>query len=138
LRFNDGRVVSNFIAQALRNEPLTVYGDGSQTRSFQYVSDLIEGIARLMAVDFHEPVNLGNPQERTVLELARLIKELTASNSEIVMKDLPVDDPKRRLPNISRAKELLDWTPKKDLIQGLEETIAWYREVLKIPAAANK
>jgi dTDP-glucose 4,6-dehydratase len=138
LRFNDGRVVSNFIAQALRNEPLTVYGDGSQTRSFQYVSDLVEGIVRLMAVDFHEPVNLGNPQERSVLELARLIKELTGSKSEIVMKELPVDDPKRRLPNISRAKELLDWTPKKDLIQGLEETIAWYREVLKIPAAASK
>jgi dTDP-glucose 4,6-dehydratase len=138
LRFNDGRVVSNFIAQALRNEPLTVYGDGSQTRSFQYVTDLIEGIVRLMAVDFHEPVNLGNPQERTVLELARLIKELTGSNSEIIMKDLPVDDPKRRLPNISRAKELLDWTPKKDLIQGLQETIAWYREVLKIPAVAGK
>lgn len=138
LRFNDGRVVSNFIAQALRNEPLTVYGDGSQTRSFQYVTDLIEGIVRLMAVDFHEPVNLGNPQERTVLELARLIKELTGSKSEIIMKDLPVDDPKRRLPNISRAKELLDWTPKKDLIQGLEETIAWYREVLKIPAVASK
>jgi dTDP-glucose 4,6-dehydratase len=138
LRFNDGRVVSNFIAQALRNEPLTVYGDGSQTRSFQYVTDLIEGIVRLMAVDFHEPVNLGNPQERTVLELARLIKELTGSTSEIIMKDLPVDDPKRRLPNISRAKELLDWTPKKDLIQGLEETIAWYREVLKIPAVVGK
>jgi dTDP-glucose 4,6-dehydratase len=138
LRFNDGRVVSNFIAQALRNEPLTVYGDGSQTRSFQYVTDLIEGIVRLMAVDFHEPVNLGNPQERTVLELARLIKELTGSKSEIIMQDLPVDDPKRRLPNISRAKELLDWTPKKDLIQGLEETIAWYREVLKIPAVASK
>ncbi|MDR3613865.1 MAG: SDR family oxidoreductase [Candidatus Obscuribacterales bacterium] len=138
LRFNDGRVVSNFIAQALRDEPLTVYGDGSQTRSFQYVTDLIEGIVRLMAVDFHEPVNLGNPQERTVFELARLIKELTGSKSEIVMKELPVDDPKRRLPNISRAKELLDWTPKKDLIQGLEETIAWYREVLKIPAVASK
>ena len=138
LRFNDGRVVSNFIAQALRNEPLTVYGDGSQTRSFQYVSDLVEGIVRLMAVDFHEPVNLGNPQERTVLELARLIKDLTGSKSEIIMKELPVDDPKRRLPDISRAKKLIDWTPQKDLVEGLNETIAWYRDVLKIPAVAGK
>jgi dTDP-glucose 4,6-dehydratase len=128
LRFNDGRVVSNFIAQALTAKPLTIYGDGSQTRSFQYVSDLVEGIIRLMGVEFHEPVNLGNPQERTVLELAHLIKKLTASESEIVMKDLPVDDPKRRLPDISRAKKLLDWTPEKDLVEGLETTIAWYKE----------
>jgi len=130
LRFNDGRVVSNFIGQALKNEPLTIYGDGSQTRSFQYVSDLIEGIVRLMGVEFHEPVNLGNPQERTVLELAKLIKELTKSKSEIVFRELPTDDPKRRLPDISRAKSLLDWTPRKDLVEGLNETIAWYREQL--------
>ena len=128
LRFNDGRVVSNFIAQALTGKPLTIYGDGRQTRSFQYVSDLVEGIMRLMGVEFHEPVNLGNPQERTVLELAHLIKELTDSKSEIVMKDLPVDDPKRRLPDISRAKKLLDWTPEKDLVEGLKTTIAWYKE----------
>jgi nucleoside-diphosphate-sugar epimerase len=130
LRFNDGRVVSNFIGQALKNDALTIYGDGSQTRSFQYVSDLIEGIVRLMGVEFHEPVNLGNPQERTVLELAKLIKELTKSKSEIVFKELPTDDPKRRLPDISRAKSLLDWTPKKDLVEGLNETIAWYRDQL--------
>ncbi|HEY9776433.1 MAG TPA: UDP-glucuronic acid decarboxylase family protein [Planktothrix sp.] len=131
LRFNDGRVVSNFIGQALTDKPLTVYGDGTQTRAFQYVSDLVEGIVRLMGVSFHEPVNLGNPSERNMLELAKLIKELIpASKSEIVMKELPTDDPKRRLPDISRAKKLLDWTPKKEIIEGLNETIAWYRESL--------
>ncbi len=131
LRFNDGRVVSNFIGQALTNQPLTIYGDGKQTRSFQHVSDLVEGIVRLMGVTHHEPVNLGNPQERTVYELAKLVKELTNSPSEIVMKPLPQDDPKRRLPDITKAKKLLDWTPKKDLIDGLKETIEWYREELK-------
>lgn len=134
LRFNDGRVVSNFIGQALTGKPLTIYGDGSQTRSFQYVSDLIEGIIRLMSVSFHEPVNLGNPQERTVLELAQLTKQLTNSKSEIVFKPLPTDDPKRRLPDITRAKKLLDWTPCKDIIEGLQETIAWYEENLKVDA----
>lgn len=138
LRFNDGRVVSNFIHQALTNKPLTIYGAGSQTRSFQYVSDLVEGIVRLMGVKFHEPVNLGNPQERTVAELANLIKELTGSKSEIVYEPLPTDDPKRRLPDISRAKKLLDWTPEKDLIEGLNTTIAWYRENLPQLVAAQK
>ena len=138
LRFNDGRVVSNLIGQALKNEPLTIYGDGSQTRSFQYVSDLIEGIVRLMGVEFHEPVNLGNPQEKTVLELATLIKELTKSTSEIVCKPLPTDDPKRRLPDISRAKKLLNWTPSKDLVEGLTETIAWYREQLGLTLTSTK
>ncbi len=131
LRLDDGRVVSNFIGQALTNEPITMYGDGTQTRSFQYVSDLVEGIVRLMGVKHHEPVNLGNPQEKTVMELAQIIKELTGSKSEIRNKPLPVDDPKRRLPDISKAKRLLDWTPKKDLIEGLTETISWYREELK-------
>jgi dTDP-glucose 4,6-dehydratase len=138
LRFNDGRVVSNLIGQALRKEPLTVYGDGSQTRSFQYVSDLIEGIVRLMGVEFHEPVNLGNPEEKTVLELARIVKDLTKSTSEIVMRDLPTDDPKRRLPDISRAKKILDWTPRKDLIEGLNETIAWYREQLGLTLSSSR
>ncbi|RTL45783.1 MAG: SDR family oxidoreductase [Candidatus Melainabacteria bacterium] len=138
LRFNDGRVVSNFIHQALTNKPLTIYGEGSQTRSFQYVSDLVEGIVRLMGVKFHEPVNLGNPQERTVAELATLIKELTGSKSEIVYEPLPTDDPKRRLPDITRAKKLLDWTPEKDLVEGLNTTIAWYREHLPQFAAAQK
>ena len=127
LRLDDGRVVSNFIGQALTNKPLTVYGDGSQTRSFQYVSDLVEGIVKLMSVTHHDPVNIGNPQEKTVLELARIIKEMTNSKSEIVMKPLPTDDPKRRLPDITKAKTLLGWTPKKEFIEGLKETIEWYR-----------
>lgn len=130
LRINDGRVISNFIHQALNNKPLTIYGDGSQTRSFQYISDLIEGITRLMDADYHEPVNIGNPQEKTILEIAKIIKELTVSQSEIVMKPLPVDDPKRRLPDISRAQKLLDWSPQKNLIEGLTETVAWFRERL--------
>ena len=132
LRLNDGRVVSNFIGQALTNKPITIYGDGSQTRSFQYVSDLIEGLARLMSVDHHEPVNLGNPEEKTVIQLAGLIKELTSSTSEIIVKPLPVDDPKRRLPDISKAKKLLDWSPSMDLVEGLKQTIAWYRQQLRI------
>lgn len=129
LRPDDGRVVSSFIKQALCGESLTAFGSGQQTRSFQYVDDLIEGIRRLMDCQHHEPVNLGNPEERTVLELAEIIKELTGSKSEIVFKPLPVDDPKRRLPDITKAKALLDWTPKKDLRQGLTETINWYRQV---------
>jgi dTDP-glucose 4,6-dehydratase len=132
LRANDGRVVSNFIDQALRGKPLTIYGGGEQTRSFQYVSDLVEGIVRLTGVKFHEPVNLGNPQERTVLELAELIKELTGSKSEIVYKPLPTDDPKRRLPDITRAKQLLDWTPRVEIRDGLSQTIAWYKEQLAV------
>ncbi len=127
LRVNDGRVVSNFICQALAGKDLTAYGDGTQTRSFQYVSDLVEGFMRLMTVDFHEPVNLGNPEEFTVNELAVLIKELTGSKSKVIFEALPTDDPKRRLPDISRAKQLLKWTPTIDLKTGLEKTIAWFR-----------
>lgn len=130
LRANDGRVVSNFIDQALRDKPLTIYGGGEQTRSFQYVSDLVEGIVRLMGVEHHDPVNLGNPQERTVLELAELVKQLTGSKSEIVFKPLPTDDPQRRLPDITKAKTLLDWTPKVEITDGLTQTIAWYKEQL--------
>ncbi len=139
LRFNDGRVVSNFIGQALTGKPLTIYGEGKQTRSFQYVSDLVEGIVRLMGVTHHEPVNLGNPQEKTVLELAELVKQLTGCKSEIVFKALPVDDPKRRLPDITKAKTLLNWTPDKDIIEGLNATIAWYRHELadKVVEAAH-
>lgn len=128
LRKNDGRVVSNFIGQALADEPITIYGEGSQTRSFQYVSDLVEGIVRLMGVTYHQPVNLGNPQEKTVLELANIIKELTGSKSEIIKAPLPTDDPKRRLPDITRAKELIGWAPSKDLIEGLTDTINWYKQ----------
>ncbi len=132
LRANDGRVVSNFIDQALRNKPLTIYGSGEQTRSFQYVSDLVEGIVRLTGVKHHEPVNLGNPQERTVLELAELVKELTGTKSQIEFKPLPTDDPKRRLPDITKAKTLLDWTPKVEIRDGLTQTIAWYKEQLAV------
>jgi dTDP-glucose 4,6-dehydratase len=135
LRLADGRVVSNFIGQALNNKALTIYGDGHQTRSFQFVSDLVEGIRRLMEVEYHKPVNLGNPEEKTVLELATLIKQLTGSSSEIVMRPLPTDDPKRRLPDTTRAKELIGWDPKKDLVEGLTETIEWYRGELSLTAA---
>jgi dTDP-glucose 4,6-dehydratase len=132
LRLADGRVVSNFIGQALTGQPLTIYGDGSQTRSFQFVSDLVQGIRTLMECDYHKPVNLGNPEEKTVLELATIIKELTGSSSAIVMKDLPTDDPKRRLPDTTLAKKLIGWDPKKDLVEGLSETIEWYRKELSL------
>jgi dTDP-glucose 4,6-dehydratase len=132
LRANDGRVVSNFIAQALTGKPLTVYGEGKQTRSFQYVSDLVEGIVKLMGVKHHEPVNIGNPQEFTVLELANLLKEMIGSKSEIIYKPLPTDDPQRRLPDITKARTLLNWSPKVELRQGLTQTIAWYKEQLPV------
>jgi UDP-glucuronate decarboxylase len=125
----DGRVVSNFVVQALRGEPLTVYGDGQQTRSFCYVSDLVEGFARLMASDHgFEPVNLGNPRETTMLELAEIVRRLTGSKSAIVHNPLPKDDPVRRMPDIRRAQERLGgWRPQVSLEQGLEATIADFR-----------
>lgn len=126
LRINDGRVVSNFVFQALAGKDLTIYGEGTQTRSFQYVSDLVEGFVKLMGVEYHEPVNLGNPEEFTMLQLADLVKELTGSRSKLVFEPLPIDDPRRRLPDITRAKTLLNWTPKVDLRSGLEKTIAWF------------
>src|SRR3989344_4476541 len=129
LHINDGRVVSNFIVQALKNEPITIYGDGSQTRSFCYVSDLVEGMHRMMNKDnFTGPVNLGNPGEFSMKELALKVKELTNSDSEIIYKELPQDDPTRRKPNISLAKEKLDWEPKTDLDYGLKEKIKNLRE----------
>src|SRR6266536_261317 len=127
MRLNDGRVVPAFVSQALRHEPLTVFGDGSQTRSFCYCSDLIEGIYRLMLSDTDQPVNIGNPTEMTVLEFAREIIRLTGSRSEIVFKPLPQDDPRQRRPDITRAKKLLDWTPQVPLAVGLETTIAYFR-----------
>lgn len=136
LRLDDGRVVSNFIGQALAGQPLTVYGDGSQTRSFQYVSDLVEGIWRTMMSDHHLPINLGNPQEKTVLEIANLVKELTGSRSEIVFKELPQDDPRRRLPDITKAKDILGWTPQTELLAGLKQTIAWFET--QVPAVGAK
>ncbi|HSI04060.1 MAG: UDP-glucuronic acid decarboxylase family protein [Myxococcota bacterium] len=128
---NDGRVVSNFVVQALRGEPLTIYGDGSQTRSFCYVDDLVEGLIRLMNSDFHEPVNLGNPDECTIAEVATKIVAMTGSKSPLVMLPLPADDPRRRRPDISRAKKMLDWQPAVSLEAGLEKTIAYFRGALK-------
>ncbi len=134
MRLRDGRVVPNFIAQALRNEPLTVYGEGSQTRSFCYVSDLVDGIVRLLRSNYSDPVNVGNPTETTILEFARRIKTLTGSRSEIVHEPLPVDDPKQRKPDISRARRLLGWEPKVALDDGLKQTIEFFRD--KVTPAA--
>jgi UDP-glucuronate decarboxylase len=129
---DDGRVVSNFIVQALNGEPITVYGDGSQTRSFCYVDDLVEGLIRLMAApdEVTGPVNLGNPGEFTILELAKKILLKTGSSSEIVMKPLPRDDPKQRRPDITIARHALSWKPTIELDDGLDRTIAYFREQL--------
>jgi len=128
MRLNDGRVVPAFISQSLHHRPLTVFGDGSQTRSFCYCSDLIEGIYRLMMSDTDQPVNIGNPHEMTVLEFAQEIIRLTRSRSKIVFKPLPLDDPKQRRPDITRAKKLLNWQPKVSLVAGLDKTIAYFRK----------
>jgi dTDP-glucose 4,6-dehydratase len=127
MRFNDGRAVPTFIAQALANEPLTVFGDGSQTRSFCYVDDLIEGLFRLACSSVHEPVNIGNPDEYTLTELAEMVLLTTESSSRIVYEALPTDDPKVRQPDISRATELLGWTPKVPLREGMTRTIDFER-----------
>ncbi|MBI2549681.1 SDR family oxidoreductase [Candidatus Woesearchaeota archaeon] len=127
MRKNDGRVVPAFITQALSGKPLTVFGDGSQTRSFCYVTDLVEGIYRLMLSKASEPINLGNPDEYTVLEFAGKILKLTGSGSKITFKPLPVDDPKTRCPDISKAKKLLNWQPKVSVDAGLKRTIEWFR-----------
>ena len=130
MRINDGRVVPAFISQAMRNEPLTVFGDGSQTRSFCYVSDLVEGIYRLLMSDETSPVNLGNPAEMTVLEFAQVIKRLTGTKAPIEFRPLPEDDPKIRRPDISKAKALFDWEPRVSLEEGLRRTIDYFRSVL--------
>ena len=128
---DDGRVISNFIMQALKNEPLTIYGDGKQTRSFCFVSDLIEGMIRMMNQDTDQgPINLGNPTENSMLELAEQIIAATGSQSTLTHVELPQDDPRRRCPDITRARELFDWTPQVDLQSGLKETVAWYRQRL--------
>ena len=127
MRLNDGRVVPAFISQALRGEPMTVFGDGSQTRSFCYVSDLVEGIYRLAMSDEHEPTNIGNPAEMTVLQFAETIKRLTGSNSPIEFRELPEDDPKVRQPDISKAKALLGWEPVVSLEEGITRTIEYFR-----------
>ena len=133
MRLRDGRVVPAFVGQALRGEPLTIFGEGKQTRSFCFVSDLIEGIYRLSKADFHEPVNIGNPMELTILEFAERIRSITGSKSQIVKKPLPVDDPQQRRPDISRAKKILGWEPRVSLEDGLKETIRWFQVNLDAP-----
>ncbi len=128
MRIMDGRAIPNLVAQALRNEPLTVYGDGSQTRSFCFVSDLVDGLYKLVNSDMNTPVNLGNPSEMTLKELAEMIKKMTQSKSKIVHKPLPTDDPKQRRPDISLAREKLKWQPKVALEDGLASTIDWFRK----------
>ncbi len=129
---NDGRVVSNFIVQALQNKPITIYGDGSQTRSFAYVDDLIEGFVRMMNTgkEVTGPINLGNPDEFSILELAEKIIEITGSASKLIYNPLPIDDPKRRKPDISTAQDVLDWQPTVDLDTGLRKTIAYFQDLL--------
>jgi len=137
MRPHDGRVVSNFIVQALRGEPLTLYGDGSQTRSFCYVDDLIDGIIRLFEQGDAEPTNLGNPHEFTVRQLAERVLDLTGSKSKIVARPLPVDDPQVRQPDITRARTTLGWEPKVALDEGLRRTIEYFRAVLQREGAAG-
>jgi dTDP-glucose 4,6-dehydratase len=127
MRLRDGRVVPAFVSQALRGEPMTVFGDGSQTRSFCYVSDLIDGIYRLLMSDEVEPTNIGNPREMTILECAETIKRITGSKSEIEFKPLPIDDPKIRRPDITKARAVLDWEPKVTLDEGITRTVDYFR-----------
>ena len=128
MRLRDGRVVPNFVGQALRGEPLTVYGEGKQTRSFCYCSDLVDGIYRLLLSDEPEPVNIGNPAEMTIYDFAAVINELTGNQGGIRFEPLPVDDPKQRQPDISKARRVLGWEPKVALREGMEQTIAWFRD----------
>jgi dTDP-glucose 4,6-dehydratase len=132
MRLRDGRVVPALIGQALAGEPMTVFGDGSQTRSFCYVSDLIDGIYRLLLSDEAEPVNIGNPAELSVLEFARTIRRLTGTSSEIVFRPLPVDDPRVRQPDITKARAKLGWEPKVGLEEGLMRTIDYFKRVLAV------
>jgi len=127
MRKDDGRAIPNFISQTLRNKPLTVYGSGSQTRSFCYIDDLVKGILKVAPSNIHEPINLGNPNEMSIMQLARTIIKLSKSKSKIVFKPLPKDDPKRRRPDITKAKRLLSWQPKIKLDVGLKETISWFK-----------
>lgn len=128
---NDGRVVSNFIIQALQNHDITIYGDGLQTRSFCYVDDLVDGMIRMMNGKYIGPINLGNPSERTIMDFAKLIIEMTSSKSKIVYKDLPNDDPMQRQPDITLAKEKLGWEPKTNINEGLQKTIKYFEKKLK-------
>jgi dTDP-glucose 4,6-dehydratase len=135
LQLNDGRVISNFMKQALRGEPLTVYGDGSQTRSFCYVSDEVDGIVRLSKSDEHDPVNIGNPVEFTILECAHVVLKVTGSKSPIVNEPLPQDDPKQRRPDISKAKRLLGWEPKINLETGLKLSMDYFKQAIELESA---
>jgi dTDP-glucose 4,6-dehydratase len=128
MRLNDGRVVPNFMSQALSGKPLTVYGDGSQTRSFCYVSDLVDGIYRLLMSDESDPVNIGNPTEITIREFAERINVLTGNQAGIRYEPLPKDDPRQRQPDISKARRLLNWSPQVELAEGLERTVAWFAD----------
>jgi dTDP-glucose 4,6-dehydratase len=135
MRPQDGRAIPTFLRQALADKPVTVFGDGSQTRSFCYVDDMVRGLVLLAESDVHEPVNLGNPVEMPLLEMAELIVELTESRSEVVFEALPVDDPQVRQPDITRAKQLLGWEPETEVREGLRRTIAHYTRVLGEPAS---
>jgi UDP-glucuronate decarboxylase len=139
LSASDGRVVSNVVSQALAGDDITVYGDGSQTRSFCYVDDQIDGLMRLMAYDEAQPgpINIGNPVERSIRELVDAVLTLTGSLSEVVLHPLPVDDPRRRRPDISKAKRLLGWAPSVSLEQGLRATIAWFEQEAQRSAGAS-
>src|SRR5712664_241492 len=133
MRLTDGRAIPTFLRQALRNEPLTVSGDGSQTRSFTYVSDLVEGIWALLQAKANEPVNIGNPREMTLLQLARQITQMSGSRSEVVFRPLPTDDPKVRQPDITKARRVLGWEPKVEVEDGLRRTIDWCRKLVTQP-----
>lgn len=137
MRLRDGRVVPAFVSQSLKNEPLTVFGDGSQTRSFCFVSDLIDGIFRLAMSQEHEPINIGNPTELTVKQFAEVILKITGSKSSITFKPLPVDDPKQRRPDISKAKQRLGWEPKVSLEEGIKKTIEYFRIKMDLPSTIS-
>jgi dTDP-glucose 4,6-dehydratase len=128
MRLHDGRAVPAFMSQALRDEDVTIFGDGSQTRSFQYISDLVAGILRLMASSTNDPVNIGNPHEVSIKEIAEVIVRLVNSKSKLVLRPLPVDDPKQRQPDITRARTVLGWEPKVGLEEGLQKTVGYFRE----------
>jgi dTDP-glucose 4,6-dehydratase len=132
MRLSDGRVVPNFVGQALRQEALTIYGEGKQTRSFCYVSDLVDGIYRLLLSDENEPVNIGNPAELTIYDFAAVINELTGNPAGIRFEPLPVDDPKQRQPDIGKARRILGWEPKVDLRTGMTQTVEWFRNQLAV------